>query len=413
MPPARTITLIAGKDPTNVKGGHSSYVRAHAMAAIRAGFEPHVFCVGNSETVGATDIGIVHRLKSPMRPVRGITVACHAPIMARTVERFLEAHPGPHLIHGFGSWAYVGGVVRTRTSRSGSTVVPIASAYTTLAHESKAKLAGIRATRRTVDLVRVGTEYLWTQLIANRIERIAYENSRLVLVNYESVRRLLEEAFDMRRTEIRLLPYATPSAFGKEEQHKRLLSAPGDEIADCPLIVSVSRHDPRKGINILLDALALLNRQGVEFRACLIGPGALLNAHRYKARELGLLSKVRIPGEVESPLEYLHSADTFVLPSIEEGSGSIAVLEAMQAAVAIVASSCDGIPEDLMHEKNALLVPPGDSKALSDTLLRMIKDSELRFRLARCARATYEAKFSADRFSKALLEEYRSVGIVP
>src|SRR5574341_1224352 len=58
----KPVMYIAGKDPLwEVGGGHSSYVRAHCRAAIRAGYEPHLFCTSEADGVVQTDYGFVHR----------------------------------------------------------------------------------------------------------------------------------------------------------------------------------------------------------------------------------------------------------------------------------------------------------------------------------------------------------------
>ena len=57
---SQEVIFIAGKNPFRQLGGHSSYVRAHARAARRLGFEPHVFFIGTDEIAGESDIGIIH-----------------------------------------------------------------------------------------------------------------------------------------------------------------------------------------------------------------------------------------------------------------------------------------------------------------------------------------------------------------
>ncbi|HKQ74043.1 MAG TPA: hypothetical protein VJ810_10110, partial [Blastocatellia bacterium] len=112
---AKEVVFVVGKDPLVEMGGHSSYVRAHARAAIRLGFEPHLFCVGFEEGVVETDFGVLHRSLSPLRRfrhqagggVRVSTVPLHEPMLAAGVERFLRSRGGPALIHGFGVWACV------------------------------------------------------------------------------------------------------------------------------------------------------------------------------------------------------------------------------------------------------------------------------------------------------------------
>jgi glycosyltransferase involved in cell wall biosynthesis len=171
-------------------------------------------------------------------------------------------------------------------------------------------------------------------------------------------------------------------------------------------VLAVSRHDPRKGIDVLLLALAELAASGVEFRACLVGPGRLLDAHRRLAAELGLDEQVVITGRAEDVRPYYDCADIFVLPSVAEASGSVSVLEALRAGTAVVASACDGIPEDLTQEYDALLVAPGDVQALSRALTLVLTDPARRARLAQRGHATYERKFSAAGFEAALGSVY-------
>jgi glycosyltransferase involved in cell wall biosynthesis len=175
----------------------------------------------------------------------------------------------------------------------------------------------------------------------------------------------------------------------------------------------VSRQVPRKGIDVLLRALAQLDRAGASFRACIVGPGTLLKAHRRMVIELGLSGKVSMPGWVEDSFAYLREGDIFVLPSLEEGSGSVSVLEALQAGIAVIASACDGIPEDLTDGEDALLVPPGDVAALRQALARLLADESLRRQLAHRARSTYERRFSSAALVTALQTTYAELGFVP
>ena len=97
---AKEIVFIVGKDPIVEMGGHSSYVRAHARAAMRLGFEPHLFCVSRGSEVVPTDFGVVHRIATRFRPFRPIMAPFHSPIISIGVERFLAARKDPILIHG-------------------------------------------------------------------------------------------------------------------------------------------------------------------------------------------------------------------------------------------------------------------------------------------------------------------------
>ncbi len=251
----------------------------------------------------------------------------------------------------------------------------------------------------------------WVRLVGTRAEGYAYRRSRLILVNYDSVRRLLQEAYGP-GLPIERIPYASALAFeppGMSNTRTTGLDRLGP--ANGPLIVSISRHDPRKGLDILLGALAGLARADIPFRACLVGPGPLLAANRAYAERLGLERRVAIPGRVDEVMPYLREADVFVLPSLEEGSGSVSLLEALQAGVPVVASRLDGIPEDLREGVDALLVDPGDLSALQGALARLLRDAPARAALAARSCALYERRFSPAAFTETLGAAYARVSM--
>ncbi len=239
----------------------------------------------------------------------------------------------------------------------------------------------------------------------DRWERWGYTSSRVVLVNYESVRRILRDEYGA-GIRTRLMPYTSEDAFLPDVDE-----AAGDG-RETPLVLAISRQDPRKGVDVLLKALARLAAAGVPFRACLVGPGELLDAHRRLSADLGLADRVALPGRVEDVQPLLGEAAVFVLPSLAESSGSVSVIEALRSGTPVVASACDGMPEDLTDGREALLVPPGDAEALAAALQRLLADPDLRARLAAGGREAYERSFSAERFVEALGGVYSELGLL-
>jgi glycosyltransferase involved in cell wall biosynthesis len=442
MSGSRDVVLVAGRDPLDeLGGGHSSYVRAHARAVLRLGFTPHLFCAGRGQATVETDYGIIHRSAAPVRPVRQLLAGLHAPRLAAAIARFAAGRRGPLLVHGFGVWAYAGvlACARLRSSAPECDAIPIVSSYTTYAAESRAILRSLAGYGWRTRL-RYRADYLWIRLAAERWERRAYCESRRVLVNYESVRRLVAARYGAAACCVKLT-YAAEAAFVREPPaapaaapaatfaaaaaapaalavtavRSPRAAAAAERSADAlvPLIVAVSRHEPRKGGDVLLAALAALRQAGVPFRASLVGGGRQLAEERALVRKLGLGGQVELPGEVPDPYPYLERADIFVLPSRSEQSGSLALLEALQAGCAVVASRVDGIPEDVADGASALLVEPGDAGALAGALGRLLGDPGLRRRLAAGARRRFEERFSAGAFAAALGKVYADLGVVP
>lgn len=405
------VIFVSGKDPQTQHGGHGSFVRAHGRAAIAAGFTPHIFCISREAGELTTGFGVLHRTRARWASLRQTMVPFLAPRLAKAVMRFLSTRPGPHLIHGFSTWAMVGVAVQRKLRARGEEAIPIASGYTTMRHEGWGKVRGLNRTYSLRQHLSARAEYLWIKTGIVPGERAAFQQSRLVLVNYDSVQRLVGSEFGP-RVIFRKIVYAPESAFRFPDDHAQF--APPEalatlEPADAPLIVAVSRHDLRKGIDVLLRALTQLKKAGVPFRACLVGPGALLEQHRRIAARLGLASNTLITGDVPDPLPYLAHADIFVLPSLEEGSGSVSLLEALQTRNACVVSGCDGLTEDVTDGHDALVVPPGSVTALSDALRRLLGDAELRRRLSAAARETFERRFSGAALTRALGDLYREL----
>jgi glycosyltransferase involved in cell wall biosynthesis len=409
------IAFITGRDPqSEVSGGHSSYARAHARAAARAGYIPHIFCAGRVSDVRETDFGIIHRIASPLRPFRQLMVMGHARIIAAEVTRFFMATTGTHLIHSFGAWGYAGVIAAERLRSNGRRAVAVLNSYTTYHDELHAKIKSLAPSHGSVARIRYNAEHLWARWLVERCEREAYLQSRLVIVNYESVTRLIRARHGP-GVRIVKLPYTCESAFLREppslQGGGRLYEAPASVVAaDNSLsIVTVARHEPNKGIHILLAALAELRRAGIKFTACMVGAGPLLESHRRLADKLQLKDVVTMVGAVADVSPYLLSANVFVLPSLAEGSGSLALIEAMQAGLPIVASGVDGILEDLTDGENALLVRPGSFLELSSAIGRLAIESSLGRRLGTAARQRFVERFSAEAFSRSLGDLYSTL----
>jgi 1,4-alpha-glucan branching enzyme len=160
---------------------------------------------------------------------------------------------------------------------------------------------------------------------------------------------------------------------------------------------------------VLIESLAKLHHEGRLFRARIGSGGVMLHANKRRARELGLEHVIEFTGWLDEPFELMKQGDVFVLPSTQEGSGSVAVLEAMQAGASIVCSNIDGLPEDIIHEENGLLIMPGHVDSLTDALRRLISHPDLREELQMAAHRTYRERFSAEVFSKAIGQTYQEL----
>jgi teichuronic acid biosynthesis glycosyltransferase TuaC len=137
-------------------------------------------------------------------------------------------------------------------------------------------------------------------------------------------------------------------------------------------ILAVGRMTRVKGHSVLLEAFVeFAHRLGKPARLTLVGDGPLRPALEKQAAELGITSVIRFAGAVapEKMAAYYQATNLLCLPSFSEGLPCV-VLEAMACGKPVVASKVGGVAE-LVDAQSGVLVPPGDSNALCEALLRV------------------------------------------
>ncbi|MBI3298075.1 MAG: glycosyltransferase family 4 protein [Elusimicrobia bacterium] len=157
--------------------------------------------------------------------------------------------------------------------------------------------------------------------------------------------------------------------------------------AAAPIILCSARLAPYKGIDLLLMAFARLRETRPEARLVLAGRDQSRGSLAGFAGRLGLAPHVEFAGQLSPSAlsRRLAEARVFVLPSRRENF-PIALLEAMSAGKAVVATRAGGVSELVRHGVDGLLVPSGDPGALTRAMRRLWDDPALRRRLGASAR---------------------------
>jgi D-inositol-3-phosphate glycosyltransferase len=161
-------------------------------------------------------------------------------------------------------------------------------------------------------------------------------------------------------------------------------------LAGGPLILYVGRLAPIKGLETLLDVIALLDRRGRRVRLMVVGGeadeprgGHEADLHaRIAALGIGDLVEFVGPQPQERLRTHYIAADVTVLPSHYESFGMVA-LEAMACGSPIVASRVGGLTTTVRDGVTGFLVPEGDVNALAGRLETLLGDADLRWRLGR------------------------------
>jgi phosphatidylinositol alpha-mannosyltransferase len=170
---------------------------------------------------------------------------------------------------------------------------------------------------------------------------------------------------------------------------------------DGPTVFFIGRHEERKGLAVLLDALPLLP---ADVRIWVGGTGPQTEALRARhggdprIEWLGRLSDEEVAAR-------MRGADVFCAPSLHGESFGVVLLEAMAAGAVVVASQLDGYRNVASDGVDALLVEPGDSTALAGALRSALGDATRRAELQAAAEVRAQA-FSMERLAELYVDRY-------
>ncbi len=172
---------------------------------------------------------------------------------------------------------------------------------------------------------------------------------------------------------------------------------------DEPTLLYLGRLKRYKRVDLVLRALAELERRGLDVRLFVAGAGDQAGRLTAVAGRLGVADRVVFTGFVseERKRELFRRAWVHVLTSPKEGWG-ITNLEAAACGTPTVASDAPGLRDSVVDGETGLLVPHGDVGSLADALERLLEDGDLRARMGRNARRFAEG-FTWNRSADATL----------
>jgi glycosyltransferase involved in cell wall biosynthesis len=149
-------------------------------------------------------------------------------------------------------------------------------------------------------------------------------------------------------------------------------------------IGTVTRLHDSKGNSYLVDAARLVVNDRPNARFFVVGEGPLRQPLEEQARALQMADRFVFAGFAKDVPRVVSAFDVSVFPSLWEGT-PLTVFEALAMGKAIVATDADGLVDVLTHEKDAIIVPKRNARALADGLIRMIDEPATRQRLGAAA----------------------------
>jgi glycosyltransferase involved in cell wall biosynthesis len=184
---------------------------------------------------------------------------------------------------------------------------------------------------------------------------------------------------------------------------------------DAPVLASVSRLFPQKGLRELLRAVALVRERIPNVHLMVVGTdypdmirGAFTRELKDLARELRIDDQVVFTGERTDVPRIMAACDVFTMPSFEEPFGLV-YLEAMAMQRPVVAVDNGGTPEVVEHGRAGLLSRYQDVEALAANVVTLLGDRELRARMGAYGRARVLDYFNAERMASDAGAAYEAV----
>ncbi len=216
----------------------------------------------------------------------------------------------------------------------------------------------------------------YRNLFANQYERLLWPLSTHIICNAEAIREKLVKKHGVQENRISVVANGVDTGF---------FTPDSTQVFTSPTILYAGRLVKQKDPMMLLEAFYLIHQVMPDARLLIVGNGALrvqldqfIKRHSFE-KHVSLIS-----GTVDIK-KYMQQASIFLLPSLYEGSPNI-LIEAMACGLPVVATRTSGIPELIEHGVNGYLVPTGDSKAMAELSIRLLRDNNLRDDMAIQAR---------------------------
>jgi glycosyltransferase involved in cell wall biosynthesis len=234
--------------------------------------------------------------------------------------------------------------------------------------------------------------------------RWAFRFSETTAVS-DDTRRHLVRALGVPDSRIRTVLNGVPELVGHRTKVRHELGL-GDEVV---LITAVGNLIERKGHAFLIRALALVAARvpDADWHLAIAGEGVERPQLEALARESGTSHRVHLLGHRHDIADVLAASNVFVMPSTWEGL-PLAVLEAMFAGTAVIASGISGIPEAIADGVDGLLVPPGEVEPLAAALQSLITDQARREAMGQSAYARACEQFSVGTMTAQYEALYRT-----
>jgi len=234
--------------------------------------------------------------------------------------------------------------------------------------------------------------------------RALFNKADLIISNSEGVK---DDLNDLMKIKTRHISIPNPIDIAKvKELEDSKLGATKHIDENINYIISVGRLIPLKRNKDLLLAFSDVDKQLNNTKLLFLGDGDFKSTLIDYSKELGIKDKVIFLGNVDNPFYYLKRSKLFVMTSEIEGFPNV-LIEAMACGIPVISSNCKSGPAEILgNDQYGLLFEVGDIDALSEKILRVMKDDELQIKLQKLSFhrvLDYDVNKIIQRFEKEIL----------
>jgi L-malate glycosyltransferase len=175
-----------------------------------------------------------------------------------------------------------------------------------------------------------------------------------------------------------------------------------------PVVVTVSRLVPAKGLDVMLRAWRIVADAAPAARLVIVGGGPLRDECEATRRDLGLADSVVLLGSRPDVPEILRRSQVYVSSSRTEGMSN-ALLEGLASGLPLVATRVGGAEDTVEEGVNGLLVHAGDTAALASALREILSDDGLRHTMGTASRRMAVERFALEKIVDRYLDLFREL----
>jgi glycosyltransferase involved in cell wall biosynthesis len=238
------------------------------------------------------------------------------------------------------------------------------------------------------------------------IEKVLSFFTRKIICISQHVKGFVESQEGI-RPEKTVLVYNGTGRFFEDAENDPLVGS--EKLTDDDfVIVSVGSLVENKGHHILIEAVHMLCPERPAFRVLIAGDGPQRSVLQDYVDRCGLSATVVFVGVVKDVRQVLRAADIFVLPTVYREGLSLAVLEAMQHGLPVIASRVGGVPELVDDGVTGILVTPNDPRILARAIRTLADDKKLRCQMGESGKKKVDRSFRVERMIAQIESLYES-----